>query len=89
MTPLTHPNVSEELLSVKIETDNSNGWIDVYDFFGESISKFEFDKADGFVEFEIPQGEYYVYIRGDQSMFYSQVKISEEFNFTIKKLMLS
>lgn len=84
MTPPLSP-VDQELRSVKIETDNTSGWIDVYDFFGEKISKLQFDNANGFVEFGIPKGEYYVYIRGDQSVFYSQVKINDEFEYTLSK----
>lgn len=88
MTPQTTP-VDHDLRSVKIETDNSTGWIDVYNFFGDKILKLQFDNAKGHVEFDIPKGEYYVYIRGDKSVFYSQVKINEEFDYTIKRLMLS
>ncbi len=88
MTPQT-TLVNQDLRSVKIETDNTTGWIDVYNFFGDKILKLQFDNADGFVEFDIPKGEYYVYIRGDQSVFYSQVKINDKFDYTIKRLMLS
>ena len=85
--PLT--TAQKVLYTVRIETPNTSGWVDVYNFFGNKLKKLKFQDANGFVELDLPAGEYYIYIRGDRSVVYTKLVVNDNNTFCLSKSSLN
>lgn len=75
------PELNSILKTISFQTENESGWIEIYDCYGMKLDCIEFENNSNGIKISIPIGEYYVFLRGNQSLLYTRLLIDEKGNY--------
>lgn len=75
-----------DVKKIKLKNHNESGCIEVFDFFGNKIKSVEFINSKGFITMDVPVGEFYFFLRGNLSLLYTKIKVTEDGEFNLREL---